>query len=210
MHSIFSSATERNFLDNRKVALRKLLATEKYGITAHDQIQLQNILGFSSSQKKKNEASSFVRKVLLSSPNMGLSSKQWYKSKDARSLIPRIFNETDEQALLFNEHSLSKQLNNKEIIAFLRTIMNYQRIFMPQLGFKARAIRHNVVGRVSYEKERERERERGRKREREKRERQSERERERGKERKKERKRADGDVTMKIHSMMKRIIKGKV
>ena len=82
-----------------------------------------------------------------------------HKSKNAHPLIPRIFNAADDQALLFDKQSVSKQLESKEIIAFLRTIMSYPRICIPQLAFKTRAIRHNVVGRVSY-KVRERERER--------------------------------------------------
>ena len=149
MDSIYTSAAERKFLDDRTITLKKLAETEKYGLTSLDRDQLKTILGFTFDEKKKQDAPAFIHKVLFSSNG----AKEWtpkpFLAHVERSPLPRIFNTADDQVLADDKKSISKGLESKEVIAFLRTIMNYKRIYISQLGFKFRAVRHHIVGRVS-------------------------------------------------------------
>ena len=149
MDSIYTSAAERKFLDDRKITLKNLAETEKYGLTSLDRDRLKTILGFTYDEKKKEDAPSFIHQVLF--PSNG--AKEWtpkpFSAHVKRSPLPRIFNKADDQVLADDKKSIAKGLESKEVIAFLRTIMNYKRIYVSQLGFRFRAIRHHIVGRVS-------------------------------------------------------------
>ena len=119
MDQIFSSDQERQYLNLRKDILRHLSSSEIFSNNVKERNTLRTTLGFSNDEKRRESAPSFVEKVLLTSNDEEIRDAKDNEppgltpndSTTSGRLLPRIFSNSDDAAILFGEKSLSMEQN---------------------------------------------------------------------------------------------------